>query len=278
VDAVAIGPSLREAWIEPLLCLPDRGGFEVLEVMIDDYLCATHRPKELRRLGSRWPLVAHGVSLGIGGAEGVDGAYLAEVHEALRQLHVRWWSDHLAFVRAGGVELGHFVALDGQADTLEVLRQNAVRARADAPCALLLENPADVLGIDVEGEAAGRAAGERFREALRAAQSGALLDLTNLLYDARNGGFDPRDYLDALELERVVQVHLAGGREAFGLWIDSHDAPIEAEALELLAVLAPRAANLRAVTVEWDEAIPDLEGVCAELARVDAVLRAAGRR
>ncbi|HEY8430733.1 MAG TPA: DUF692 family multinuclear iron-containing protein [Sandaracinaceae bacterium] len=284
MDAVAIGPSLREAWIDDLLRLPDRGGFEVLEIMVDDYLCPTHRPKELRRLGARWALVAHGVALGVGDADGVDEAYVAEVHATLRALHVWWWSDHLAFLRAGGVDLGHFAPLDGAEDTLEVLRRNAARAREGAPCALLLENPADVLGLGAWSAEAccphesGAALGARYREALRAAGTGALLDLTNLLYDARNGGFDPIAYLDALELDRVVQVHLAGGREAFGLWIDSHDRPVEADALALLAHLAPHAPNLRAVTVEWDEALPDLDGMRAELARVDAVLREAGRR
>ncbi len=107
---------------------------------------------------------------------------------------------------------------------------------------------------------------------------GALLDLTNLLYDARNGGFDPHTYLEALELERVVEVHLAGGREAFGLWIDSHDRPIEDDSLALLAWVARRAPNLRAVILEWDEDLPELGAVREELARVDAVLRKVGRR
>ncbi|MCA9609901.1 MAG: DUF692 family protein [Myxococcales bacterium] len=278
MDPVAVGLSLREPWIEDLLRLPDRGGFECLELMIDDLLCAAHRPPELRRLGARWVLLGHGVDLGIGDADGLDRGYLDEVHEALRQLHVHWWSDHLCFLRAGGVDLGHFAPLDGAPDTLARLAENAAMARDGAPCPLLLENPADVLGLGAEGPDAGARLGARYGDALRATETGALLDLTNLLYDARNGGFDPLAFLAAMDLERVVQVHLAGGREAFGLWIDSHDRPVEADALALLASIAPRTPSLRAVTVEWDEDLPDLAGARAELARVDAVLRAAGRR
>ncbi|MCB9592493.1 MAG: DUF692 family protein [Sandaracinaceae bacterium] len=278
MEPTAIGLALREPWIEELSRLPDRGGFEVLEIMVDDYLCAARRPRELRQLGARWVLVAHGVDLGIGDAAGPDPAYLGDVHETLRQLHVRWWSDHLAFLRAGGVDLGHFAPLDGEPDTLATLRGNARRAQTGAPCPLLLENPADVLGLGVTDAASAEVLGARYRDALRAAEVGALLDLTNLLYDARNGGFDPLRYLDALDLDRVVEVHLAGGREAFGLWIDSHDRPVEAEALGLLARVAERAPSLRAVIVEWDEDLPSFEGALAEVARVHDVLRAAGRR
>ena len=44
-----------------------------------------------------------------------------------------------------------------------------------------------------------------------------------------------------------------------GLWIDSHDRAVHDEALALLAEVAPRAPNLRAVTLEWDEDIPPLD-------------------
>jgi len=278
MQRVAVGLSLREPWLDDLETLPDRGGFEVLEVMVDDYLCDHGPRRRVRRLGTRWVLVAHGVALGIGDAAGVDEAYVRDVHAALRALAARWWSDHLAFLRAGGVDLGHFAPVGDDDETMQTLRRNATAATRGAPCPLLLENASDVLGLGADGPDAGAKLGRGYRRALEIADAGSLLDLTNLWIDSQNGGWDPRAWLDAIPLERVVQVHLAGGRRARGLWIDSHDRAIHDEALALLAELAPRAPNLRAVTLEWDEDIPPLAAVREELSRATAVLAEAGRR
>lgn len=79
-------------------------------------------------------------------------------------------------------------------------------------------------------------------------------------------------------MERIAQIHLAGGRRAMGLWIDSHDHPIHDEVLELLAHVASRAPKLRAVILEWDAEIPSFDVVREELARATEVLTKAGRR
>lgn len=275
---VAVGLSLRERWIDELAGWTTRGPFEVLEVMLDDLLCASSRRDAIRRLGRRWTLVAHGVDLGIGDAEGVDADYVSRAHHALRALSARWWSDHLAFLRAGGIELGHFAPVGDDEETLRALRANARAATRSAPCPLLLENASDVLGLGAHGPDAGATLGRGYARALEATDAGALLDLTNLVYDAHNGGWSAQDYLDALPWDRVVQVHLAGGRRANGLWIDTHSAPIADDALALLAQVAERAPQLRAVTVEWDDGVPALPVMLTEVARAEAVLAKAGRR
>lgn len=275
---VALGLSLREPWAEELASWSDRGPFEVLEVMVDDLLEPCGHRAAVRKLGARWSLLAHGVDLGIGDAAGVDEGYVARVHDALRALRVRWWSDHLAFLRAGAIDLGHFGPLEADEETLRVLAANARRARRGAPCPLLLENPSDILGLGVDGPSSGRSLGAALRRCVEAADVGILLDVTNLLYDAANGGWDPAGYLEALPWDRVVQVHLAGGRRANGLWIDTHSRPVPDAALELLAEVARRAPSLRAVTLEWDEDVPTLAVALEELGRAERVLAAAGRR
>ena len=42
------------------------------------------------------------------------------------------------------------------------------------------------------------------------ADCGLLLDVNNVYVSAFNHGFDPRQYVDAVPADRVVQVHLAG--------------------------------------------------------------------
>jgi uncharacterized protein (UPF0276 family) len=271
---VSVGLGVRDALVPELLALRDARALDVLEVMLDEGLEASPRTAAWRRLGARWPLIAHGTELGIGDAAGLDAAYVARAHAALRALHVHWYSEHLSFLRAGhgAPALGHFAPLGDDDDARAVLAANAALVRAGAPGPLLLENPWDVLGQGAHEPGAGERLGRAFGRALRAADAGALLDLTNLVLDARNGQWEPGAFLAQLEMDRVVEVHLAGGHRAQGLWIDSHAHDVDEEALALLGVLAPRASNLRAVVIERDERIPPLEALLAEVARARAVL------
>lgn len=266
---------MRLPWLDALLRLDGRGPIDVLEVMLDDALACEANYATFRRLGSRWPLIGHGVALGIGNADGVDDDYVQAIATLVAKLHVRWYSDHLCFLSAGGVDLGHFAPLAADPETLEVLAENANRVRSAISVPLLLENPADVLGL---GASSGAALGASFGACIEAADTGAILDVTNLLYNARNDDFDPLAFIEAMPSERVVQVHVAGGRKVDGLWIDSHDRGVEPESLDLLRVAVRACPNLRAVTLEWDEDLPDFDAVLDQLARVRAVVSEEGRR
>jgi uncharacterized protein (UPF0276 family) len=275
VSRVSVGLGVRDAYVEPLAALAERGALDVLEVMIDDGLDLGARLAAWRRLGAKWPLVAHGTELGIAGAHGPDDAYLRRVARALDEVRAHWYSEHLAFVRTPDAALGHFAPMGSSDDELAVLRENAARLRARVRTPLLLENPSDILGW--ESEAGGRALGERYARALYAAHAGALLDLTNLVIDARNDGWSAPHFLDGMDVGRVVEIHLAGGRVDGALHIDSHDHDVDEEALALVSYVAARAPDLRAVIIERDERLPKLDHLLAEVARVRAVLARGGR-
>lgn len=274
---VAVGLSFRPDWLDPMLAQPGRAGIDVLEVMVDDALHCADTLKLYRRLGARWPLIGHGVALGIGNAEGIDAGYVTAVAGVLEHLHVRWYGDHLCFLSAGGHDLGHFAPIGADPDSLEVLRTNGAFVQQAVSTPFLLENAADVLGWGADGPEAGRRLGAEFGACLEAAGAGAILDVTNLLYGARNDGFDAEAFIAAMPLDRVVQVHLAGGRQIDGLWIDSHDRPVEAESMALLQVVLRESPNLRAITLEWDEGLPEFDVARSAVDRIRAVVRGAGR-
>ena len=257
---VAVGIGLREPYTDELLALEDRSALDVLELMIDEVLCPNEKRKRWRQLGAKWPLVAHGTELGIADAAGPDADYVAAIHKAARALRVRWYSEHLAFLRGGDIELGHFGPFFADDEGLAALSRNASIVTDGLPCPLLLENPADILGWTDGG----------YGRALEAAGCGALLDLTNLVYGCRNDGGSVEAFFDTLDWERVVEVHLAGGRQSGGLWIDTHDHPVDAEAMSLVGEAARRAPNLRAIIVERDDRLPPLASMLAE---VEAVRR-----
>ena len=106
-------------------------------------------------------------------------------------------------------------------------------------------------------------------ELARRTGCGLLLDLHNLYCNARNFGFDPAAFLDELDLEPVVELHVAGGNEVEGFWTDSHSGPCPEMVWDLVASVIPRARNLKAVTFEFQESYFDVLGTAGVRAALD---------
>lgn len=249
----------------------DRTALDIVEVMVEDGFASTARVRDWQRIGARWPLISHGTELGPGDAEGVQRDYLAQVQQVLGTIGTQWHSDHLCFLRSDRdhVGLGSFGPLALDDHDLHVLKRNLAEVHATIRGHVLLENPADVLGF---AGSDGAKLGRDYARALSAAGVGGLLDVTNLALNARNDGFDPLDFLQHIAWDRVIEVHLAGGRLAGGLWIDSHDHPVDEESWALLSVVVQRAPHLRAVIIERDDRLPPLETLLAEVDRARGVV------
>jgi uncharacterized protein (UPF0276 family) len=247
-------------------------------------------PELLEQLADRYAIVFHevGLSLGTAAAGARAAAALRARMDAVRALAARvrprWFTDHLALTCSPeGVDLGHLLPMFYTQQAL-ALAIDRVRAWQDVlGVNVALENitwPFELAGADF-GEA-------EFLSALVAATGcQVLLDLCNLLCNARNFGFDARARLRDYPLEAVVQVHLAGG-QAQGAhhggdqdsqdiwWLDSHARAVEDECYGLLAALRGRAAP-HAIIVERDQALPELAVLVAEARHAERVWRGGGQ-
>jgi uncharacterized protein (UPF0276 family) len=109
----------------------------------------------------------------------------------------------------------------------------------------------------------GMPVGEFLEALLSASGAGLLLDLTNILLEARNRDEDPQERLERFPISRAVAVHLAGGHRGRSGWVDSHSGPVEVESYKLLKLLGGRAA-ISDIVIEWDEALPDVQVIAAQ--------------
>lgn len=103
------------------------------------------------------------------------------------------------------------------------------------------------------------------------ADCGILLDVTNLYINSKNHGFDPRTWLNELNPERIVQLHVVGYSVRAGRWEDLHSEPIQDDLLGLIReVLAY--APVRAIIIERDSNFPEPEELAVELRKLEAAL------
>ena len=102
--------------------------------------------------------------------------------------------------------------------------------------------------------------------------TGFLLDVAHLAIYQRALGHDPLAGLDGFPLERVVEVHIAGGKERSheGLsWIEDAHAPgVLDDTWRILDAVVDRMPNLRAVVFECERnPLANVAPVFAEIAR-----------
>jgi hypothetical protein len=98
-----------------------------------------------------------------------------------------------------------------------------------------------------------------------------LLDVNNVFVSAHNHGFDADHYVDAIDPERVFQVHLAGHSENGVLKIDTHDHPVCAEVWQLFERVVRRMGKVSTL-IEWDDQIPEFDFLEEEALRARAIL------
>ncbi len=196
-------------------------------------------------------VVPHGISLSLGGTQRLDRARLQALRNLARTLDAPLVSEHIAFVRSGGVEAGHLLPVPRTREQLAVLVRNIRDAQAMLDTPLAVENIAALL--DWPGGEMDEATflGEIID------QTGAmlLLDLANVHANARNRGGDGTALLEALPLDRIAYVHVAGGEERDGIYHDTHAAPTPPEVFTLVEALCARH-DVPGLMLERDAAFP----------------------
>ena len=103
---------------------------DVLEIVADDYFdVSARRLQALKMLAAQVPVVLHGISLGLASTVRVDPKRLEKMARLTDRVQPESWSEHLAFVRGDGVEIGHLATPPRTASTIEGAAENVARAR-----------------------------------------------------------------------------------------------------------------------------------------------------
>lgn len=268
-----VGLGWRPAIADRILAAADR--LDVVEVIAEDWMKSPAREvRALRTLGAYVPVVLHGVSLGLASSAPVDPRRLDAFARVFDLAQPMFWSEHLAFVRGGGIEIGHLAAPPRCAATIEGTGRNVARARAVVGSAPLLENVATL--IDPPGS--DRDEATFVAEVLEACDTDLLLDLHNLHANAKNFGFGGEEeeerFFRVVPSNRVRAVHLAGGRRigvpgraGVSRILDDHLHATPDAVFDLLERVGELAPQPLTVILERDGAFPPFKEILDELAR-----------
>lgn len=268
-----VGMGWRPELAAAILLHLDR--IDLVEVIADNYFHASRRERDaLRGLAREVPVHLHGVGMGLASASPVDERRLDSMARLIEHVRPECWSEHLAFVRAGGIEIGHLAMPPRTARTVEQCVRNLERARAVTGSLPRLENIATLF----EPPTSTCSEATWTRHILHASGAPLLLDLHNLYANAANARRDALADLSEFPLASVQCVHLSGGK-----WIESstgerrllddhvHSPP--AAVFELLGALSAQAPRPFDVILERDGNYPSVDVLLAELDAARAALR-----
>lgn len=267
---LGVGLGFREPFKSQLFL--NRESVDFLEIVADHYLDAPlPKLQELEILAAHFPLIPHGINLSLGSAEGIDRDYLGKLATLINQLEPPWWSEHICFTKAGGMDIGHLSPLPYTKEAVQVLCRNITEVQRIINTPLLLENISYMVSLP----GAEMTEAQFLAEVLEKTDCGLLLDITNLHANATNHGYAIADFLSDLPLERVVQLHFVGGHWHDGVLIDSHSQPTPTEVWQLMAEIIPRT-SVKGIVLERDENLPPFAEIIAELERGKVILGRSG--
>jgi uncharacterized protein (UPF0276 family) len=225
------------------------------------------RMAELEAVVAPVRIIVHGIGLSIGSHDGWSDRYIGLLDELVPRLNPAWHSEHLAYTSVDGEHLETMLTLPRTAEALDlvVARVDTIQQRYGIP--FLLENVVRILP-DHPAEYSEAAF---INEIARRTGCGILLDAYNLECDAHNNAFSLDDFLEELDLDRVREIHLAGGVENRGYKLDVHSRRVADTTVALAERVLAMATGTWTVTYEvLEEAVQAIgeDAIVEELGRL----------
>ena len=254
--------------------LEQRPPIGFFEVHAENYMGAGGPPHHwLARVRASYALSLHGVGLSLGGEEPPDAAHLDRLAALVARYQPASFSEHLAWCGHGGVFYNDLLPVPYDTPTLQRVCRHVAQVQEHLGLRMLLENPSTYL----EHEGSDRSEAEFLGEVVRRTGCALLLDVNNAHVSAVNAGRDAMAFIDALPLQAVGEIHLAGharDTDAAGapLLIDDHGSAIDPVVWDLFRQVLRRTGPVP-VLIEWDNDVPPLHALLAQAAQAQDALR-----
>lgn len=226
------------------------------------------RARQFDWFAERYPIVAHGLSLSLGGPDALDELLLARIKGFLERYHIPLYTEHLAYCSAGG-QLYDLLPIPMTGEAVRHVAARIRRTQQILERRIAVENASYYVAAPLSD----MSEAEFIRAVLEEADCDLHLDVNNIYVNSVNFGFDPFDFLRQLPGERVVYIHTAGHlRLADDLIVDNHGDAVIDPVWQLLEE-AYRRFGVAPTLLERDLNIPPLAELLPEVERIARLQR-----
>jgi len=250
---MGIGVTYTSALDELILENPDI--FEVLEIEPQTIWMETRKEQQpFRVLNNVLEKIAklpgkklvHSIGAPVGGTVLPDARQFSLLRETIELLKSPYASEHLSFNASHGFNTGFFLPPRQTDAGVRKAVESIERLRNAIAVPLAVETGVNYFRRRTDE----MPDGEFVARVSEMANCGILLDLHNIFANQLNGRQPMQEFIAQIPLERVWEVHLAGGFERDGYYLDSHSGEISDELLSIAESIIARLPNLKTIIFE----------------------------
>jgi uncharacterized protein (UPF0276 family) len=241
------------------------------EIISENYMVDSGRPLQvLDQILEQYRVVQHGVSMYFGNASRPNRDHLKKLKTLTQRTRTPWVSDHLCWGSVDGRYTHDLLPMPYTWEAVEITVRNIREVQDYLEIPVAVENVSSYAEFHISE----MTEWEFLCEVAERADCGILLDVNNIYVSSKNHGFDPHEYVRAVPVERVAQIHIAGHTKFEKYILDTHDHPVLDPVWKLYAA-AIRRAGTTATLLEWDDRIPSFQEVHGEALKATRFLPAA---
>ncbi len=237
------------------------------EIISENYMVPGGKPlANLDKIRADYPMVMHGVSMSIGSVDPLNLDYLTKLKQLIARVEPHWISDHLCWTTVNHINSHDLLPLPYNEATIDHIVDRIKQVQDILGRQMLIEN----LSSYVTYNNSEMPEWQFVNEIAKRADCYILLDINNIFVSANNHHFDPHDYVNGIDSERVMQFHLAGHSYNGDMIIDTHDHDVCDPVWDLYGYALKRFGAVSTM-IERDDNIPSFAELRQELTIAETI-------
>ena len=239
------------------------------EVLVDNWLVnGGLNKKMLLAVSERYPIVLHSVGLSLGGQPALDLDYLKQIQRLKKETGALWYSEHASFSGNATLKVPDLLPMPYTQEAVSHLSQRIIQVQDFMGERILLENVSTYLSCQFNE----MTEGEFIAAVAEQADCYLLLDINNAYVTANNLNQDMQAFIDAIPVDRVKQIHLAGFHDKGDFLLDAHNHPVDQKVWQAFECFLAKNGPVPSM-IEWDNDLPPLARLLQERAIAADILQ-----
>ncbi len=224
-----------------------------------------------RELAEHYPISLHGVGLSIGTTDSLSTLHLEKLKKLVHRYQPGLVSEHLSWGSVGGRHFNDLFPMPYTEEALSHMVERVNQVQEFLGRQILIENVSSYLQF----ESSTIPEWEFISTLAKQSGCGILFDVNNIYVNAKNHKFDPQKFINAVPVEYVKEIHLAGHTvkqfEECEILIDTHNKRVTNDVWSLYQDSVQRFGEVP-VLIEWDTDIPALSVLLDEASKAEQIM------
>ena len=262
---LGVGLGLRAPHVAQIL--KQRPELDWFELLADNHIVsggwARQQAIEIAQL---YPLTMHCVGMSIGSTDPINFDYLARVKSLATTIKPKMISDHLCWTSWHSQHSHDLLPLPYTEEALAHVVNRITQIQDFLKTHIAIENVSSYLTFkhSTIDEV------EFVNAVAKQADCNILFDINNLYVNHVNNDQDMHAYINAIDISRVVELHMAGFDEKENYVLDAHNSKVHKNVWKLYEIFLQRKNDIPTL-IEWDHEIPTFDVLYAETIKARAI-------